>query len=75
MIIFDPIPSDASFIMEELIKTCHDTQRMVNVFMNIRQDLEGDAKLEYEEDTSKNLDAIVPFCDKYVTSNSHLFFF
>ena len=71
IIVINPNPSSLQEIMDDVIKSCQEKKRMVNLFIDVDQN--GSA--EEQRNTSEILDLTIPYWDKYVTANSLLFFF
>lgn len=61
IIIFNPTPSNAQGILDDIVKNCQLEQRMVNIFMQIKQDLPASEQAKYEKETAGKLDTILPF--------------
>ena len=71
IIIMNPSSSNFQNTIESVYKNWQENKRMINIFVNVDQ---NESIIEQKR-TSEILDIAIPYCDKYVTSNSLLFFF
>ena len=67
--------SDIQKITRKLVQEWKEQERMMNVFIDIKNTNDLDQDNDYKNDLKDTLNALSECKDQYVTSNSHLFFF